>query len=120
MITEMKATGKKPYGNSPCIGETAIMDVEMIIRTLAERRSEIAMRFGITPIGVFGSVVRGEYKHGSDIDVLVSMDESVSLLEWAGAANYLTDLFGVKVDVVPVEDIRQELMQTIMEEVVRL
>ena len=96
------------------------MDVEMIKRTLAEHRNKIKMQFGITPIGVFGSVVRGEYTHGSDIDVLVSMDKSVSLLEWAGAANYLTALFGVKVDVVPVEDIRQELKQTIMEEVVRL
>ncbi len=95
-------------------------DIDRIKQTLNEHQEELRERFGITGIGIFGSFARGEQTPDSDLDVLVSMDKSVSLLEWAGAVNYLSGLLGIKVDVVPVEDIRPELKQAIMEEVIRL
>ncbi|MBF0606544.1 MAG: nucleotidyltransferase family protein [Candidatus Magnetobacterium sp. LHC-1] len=95
-------------------------DIDRVKRTLNEHQKELKNRFGITGIGIFGSFARGEQTPDSDLDVLVSMDKSVSLLEWAGAVNYLSSLLGIKVDVVPVEDIRPELKQVIMEEVIRL
>ncbi|MBF0537736.1 MAG: nucleotidyltransferase family protein [Nitrospirae bacterium] len=95
-------------------------DIDRIKRILNEHQKELKERFGITEIGIFGSFARGEQTHDSDLDVLVSMDISMSLLEWAGAVNYLSTLLGMKVDVVPVQDIRPELKQTIMQEVIPL
>ncbi|KJU81776.1 nucleotidyltransferase [Candidatus Magnetobacterium bavaricum] len=95
-------------------------DIDRIKQILNESQKELKERFGVTGIGIIGSFARGEQTPESDLDVLVSMDISVSLLEWAGAVNYLSTLLGIKVDVVPVQDIRPELKQTIMQEVIPL
>jgi uncharacterized protein len=51
-------------------------------------------------IGIFGSYARGENKKGSDIDVLVEFKESLSLLTLIKIENDLSDLLGIRVDLV--------------------
>jgi predicted nucleotidyltransferase len=50
---------------------------------------------------VFGSVARGEDTTSSDVDLLVELDEGVSLVDLAGLKRELSELLGVDVDVVP-------------------
>jgi hypothetical protein len=69
-------------------------------------------------IGIFGSYIRGDTHMGSDVDVLVEFSEPVSLLQLVSVENYLTDLVGIRVDVVPKEDIRRELKDRILSEAV--
>ncbi len=85
---------------------------------LSAHKKELSDRFRVKNVGIFGSYVRGEQKRGSDLDVLVEFDEPVSLLGVAKVENFLCDLLGVKVDVVPKKDIRPELRKTILSETV--
>ena len=71
-------------------------------------------------IGIFGSCIRGEQKKQSDTDVLVEFEEPVSLLGVVRLENFLTDLVGIKVDLVPKRDVRPELKERIYKEVVYL
>ena len=43
-----------------------------ILSRLRERRREIAERFGVERVGLFGSAARDELREDSDVDVLVS------------------------------------------------
>jgi predicted nucleotidyltransferase len=94
--------------------------LEKIRERLAMHWDELRVRFKVTELGIFGSYVRGEEKEGSDIDILVVFEEPVSLLGLVSLENHLSDLFGVKVDLVPKSEIRPELKEKIIKEVVYL
>lgn len=51
-------------------------------------------------VGIFGSYARGDNKKGSDIDILVKFKESPSLLTLIKLENDLSEILGVKVDLV--------------------
>ena len=91
-----------------------------IEKILKENKATLAERFKVKEIGIFGSYVRGEQKEKSDVDILVSFYEPISLLKLVSLENFLTDLTGVKVDIVPKEDIRPELKERILGEVIYL
>ena len=57
---------------------------------------------GFDPIkvGIFGSFARGDNNKASDIDILVEFKEAPSLLTLIKLENDLTDILGVKVDLV--------------------
>jgi len=57
---------------------------------------------GLNPImvGIFGSFARGDNKKGSDIDILVEFKEAPSLLTLIKLENDLSEILGVKVDLV--------------------
>jgi len=92
--------------------------IEEIKKMLAKHKEELRERFKVREIGIFGSYVRGEQKRGSDVDILVEFEEPVSLLGIVGLENYLSDLLGMKVDVIPKRDLRVELRERILKEAV--
>ena len=51
-------------------------------------------------VGIFGSFARGDNKKGSDIDILVEFKVSPSLLTLIKLENDLSEILGVKVDLV--------------------
>jgi len=91
------------------------------IRTIVrQHRDVLAEKYGIAVVGVFGSYVRGEQKGQSDIDLLVDILHPISLLELVGAEIYLSEALGLKVDLVPKRDVREELRETIFAETVTI
>jgi len=48
---------------------------ETVLEELRKRQPEFERLYGVTKIGVFGSVARNESRHNSDIDVVVQMRE---------------------------------------------
>jgi predicted nucleotidyltransferase len=75
-------------------------------------------KFKVREIGVFGSVVRGEQKQTSDLDVLVDFTEDADLFDFVGLGLFLEEKFGRKVDVVPKRALRKELRDGVLKEVV--
>jgi predicted nucleotidyltransferase len=68
-----------------------------------EKRNEIVHlgeKYGARNIRVFGSVVRGDNRAKSDVDLLVDMDQDRTLYDLAGFVADVQDLLGVEVDVV--------------------
>lgn len=94
---------------------TTLDEVRGIIR---QHSGILAEKYGISVVGIFGSYVRGEEKAGSDIDLLAEILKPISLLELVGAELYLSDVLGLKVDLVPKRSLREELKETILEEAV--
>ncbi len=93
-------------------------DLDGIITTIRQHRDILEEKYGIAVVGIFGSRVRHEERQGSDIDLLVEILKSVSLLELVGAEIYLSDLLGLKVDLVPRRSLREELKEVILKEAV--
>lgn len=94
--------------------------LEEIRRTLQEHRGFLAQQYGVEVRGIFGSCARGEATENSDLDLLVEILRPISLLELVGAELYLSDLLGMKVDLVPKRSLRKELKETIFHEVIAL
>ena len=93
-------------------------DVEEIKRTLSLHKAELKKRFKVKTIGVFGSYVRGEQKRGSDVDVPVEFEEPVGLFEFMDLEEYLSELFGVKVDLVSKKALKPHIGEHILQEVI--
>lgn len=94
--------------------------LQEIRNLLREHRDVLAQRYGIAVVGVFGSYVLGEESSESDLDLLVDFLRPVSLLELVGAELYLSELVGIKVDLVPRRDLRAELRDIILQETVSI
>ncbi len=69
-----------------------------ILEQLRTVKSELAERYAITQIGIFGSVARNEHRQTSDIDVVVHM--SPDLLKRVRLKAELEKLLGKEVDVI--------------------
>jgi len=91
-----------------------------IKKILSDNKDLLRDRYKVKRIGLFGSYVRGDTHSGSDVDVLVEFSDTISLLQLVSLENFLTSLIGIKVDVVPLEDIRRELKRAILKEAVYL
>lgn len=69
---------------------------------------------------LFGSIVRGEQRPDSDVDLLVHLDENRSLLDQIAIMQELEDLLGCKVDVVEDVAVNPSIRDTILSEAVEL
>lgn len=94
------------------------------IRTLLrERRREIlrlADQHGARRVRLFGSVIRGDDDHASDLDLLVEMGEDRDLLDRIALKQDLEDLLGVDVDVVTENALHPVLRSRVLAEAVEL
>ena len=89
-----------------------------IIDILKQRKKELREKYQVIEISIFGSYVRNEQKESSDVDILVEFEKTVSLLHIVALENHLCDILGLKVDVVPKKNIREELKEFILREAV--
>ena len=85
---------------------------------LKNHKKEFEEKYQIKDIGIFGSYAKGMQKKTSDIDILVTFEKPVSLLHIVSFENYLSDILGIKVDVVLKNNIRKELKDSILKETV--
>lgn len=70
-----------------------------LVRENHEEIVRIAARHGATRVRLIGSLARGEARPDSDVDLLVTWDESTSLLDHAALVLDLERLLGRKVDI---------------------
>lgn len=98
----------------------AVQTVDEVKEILQKHKSEIAQKYKVKEIGIFGSFVRGEQKKRSDVDILVEFDEKdiPDLLEFIAMEEYIRKLLRKKVDLIRKEAIRTEIKERILKEVV--
>jgi predicted nucleotidyltransferase len=94
--------------------------VDEIIEKLKNLKPEIEKRYKITEIGVFGSYVRNEQTENSDLDILVDYEKGMTLFSFCELENWLSDIFGVKVDLVMKKGLKPRIGKQILSEVVYL
>ncbi len=93
-------------------------NVDQIKEIILKNKNYLKNRFKVKEIGLFGSYVRGEQKEGSDIDILVEFEETPTLLEFVELENYLTELLGIKVDLVMKKALKPKIKEFVLKEVV--
>jgi len=59
-----------------------------------------AAEYGITRMGIFGSVARGEQTNESDVDIYFETNKKLSLFRMGGLMYDLKELLGVPIDLV--------------------
>ena len=76
----------------------------------------ILKRYGVKRAAIFGSVVRGEAKADSDIDILVEIESDMSLLDFVGLKIEIEEALGKKVDLVEYSTIKPLIKERILSE----
>ena len=94
------------------------MNKQQIIDTILANR-ELLEKFSVKSISVFGSILRDEAGPGSDVDFLVDFKPGagIGLFEFIRLKNTLSDILGVKVDLVTPDALHPALKDDILQEV---
>ena len=89
-----------------------------IERILRDQKPILREKFKVREIGIFGSVVRGEQKETSDLDLLVEFDEPIGLIKYVNLQNYLSDKVGWRVDLVMKSGLKPRISRHVLKEVI--
>ena len=85
-------------------------------RVLARHRLEVlqaAHARGARNVRVFGSTISNDDRPGSDIDLLVDLDDTTGIVALAALQSELETILGVPVDVVPAASLKPELAHVV-------
>jgi len=89
---------------------------------LLKYKEEIKRKYQVKEIGIFGSYVKGKQREASDLDILVEFESGakIGLLRFINLENYLSDLLGIKVDLVIKSALRPKIEKQILKEAIYL
>ena len=92
-----------------------------IILFLQAHKEELAARFGVTSIGLFGSYAREEARESSDIDIAIELrPEHKSLRNFFGLRRYLEQVLGRPVDLGIESSLKPQVRDEIAKEIVHV
>jgi len=87
---------------------------------LAEELRDLALPVlrlhGVSRAALFGSCVRGDARPDSDVDLLVELDDRLSLLDVIRLKHDLEDVLGRTVDLVEYEMLKPRLREQVLRE----
>ena len=93
------------------------MDKKDIIEIIKNRESELALRYGVRRLGLFGSYVKNQQRKKSDIDILVQFNRDIDLFDFIELREYLESQLNTKVDLVMESALKPNLGKRILAEV---
>ena len=94
--------------------------LEEIRNILAQHKEDLRQKYKVKEIGVFGSYVKGLQKEDSDLDILVEFEGEISLLKFINLENYLSQILGIKIDLVMKDSLKPRIGRRILNEVIKL
>jgi uncharacterized protein len=94
--------------------------LEQITATLVTHRANLAARYHLRELGVFGPYLRGEQRPDSDIDVLADFAVTPSLFTLTALEDELSDLLRAPVDLAVRSALRPHIGARILSEVVTI
>ena len=86
----------------------------MTVEQIKEIVEPILRKNKVKRAALFGSMARQNYKDSSDVDILVELDDSLSLLDFVGIKLDLEEALNRKVDLVEYEAIKPALKKYIL------
>lgn len=89
-----------------------------LLKTLNMVKPELANRFFVKQIGLFGSYVRGEQISTSDVDILVEFSCPIGMFKFLELEEYLESILGKKVDLVSKKALKPRIGRYILKEVI--
>ncbi len=94
------------------------MKRQEVIHILKNHQSELAERYGVERLALFGSVARDEASSASDIDLLVEFNRPVGLFGLFALQDRLEEIFGCKVDLGTPNSLKHRLKDAVLKEAV--
>ncbi len=91
---------------------------EKVLSSLKHLKPELQARYHVKDIGLFGSVLRGEQKKNSDVDILVEFLKPIGFFKFLELEEYLETELDTKVDLVSKKALKPRIGQQILSEVV--
>ncbi len=88
-----------------------------IKKVLEQLKPELAQRFHVQTIGLFGSVVRDDFSPSSDIDIIVDFDQPIGI-EFIDLADYMEQRLQKKVDLVSRNGVKDKYFKAIEREII--
>ncbi len=94
-------------------------DLQEALDQLRSAKPDVTERYGVESLAVFGSVLHGSASPSSDLDVLVTFRGSPpGLLRFVELQHHLSDLLGVRVDLVTRDALKPGIRERVLAEAV--
>ncbi|MFH1993432.1 MAG: nucleotidyltransferase family protein [Pseudomonadota bacterium] len=94
--------------------------LDEIKKIINEHKLYLEEKYNVKSMGIFGSYLRGEQSGQSDIDILIEFHNPVDLFEFIKLENYLSEILGVKVDLVMKDTLKPRIKDRILREAVNI
>jgi predicted nucleotidyltransferase len=91
-----------------------------VLRILHEMRGELAEKYGVKSLVLFGSVARDEARPDSDVDLLVEFDRPVGLFAFIGLKQFLEMLLACQVDIGTLRSLKPRLKDRLLEDAIHV
>jgi len=88
-----------------------------IKQVLEQLKPEVAQKYHVRTLGLFGSVVRNDFSAASDIDILVDFIQPIGI-EFIDLAELLENRLKRKIDLVSKNGIKEKYFKAIEKELV--
>ena len=88
------------------------------LETMDRHFDFIQEAYNVKKIGVFGSLVKGKQRRGSDVDVLVEFSQPVGFIKFIELENFLSKKLDRKVDLTTKKALKPVVKKDILKEVV--
>ncbi|MEK6894396.1 MAG: nucleotidyltransferase family protein [Nanoarchaeota archaeon] len=90
------------------------------LQEIKEKIAPLLKENNVTKAGIFGSYARGEEKNGSDVDILIEMNDGGGFDSIINLKILLEKILKRKVDLVEYCTIRKELKRSILRDEIRV
>ncbi len=95
-------------------------ELSRLLETTRQELPKLKQEYSIESLEVFGSYVRAEENAGSDLDLLVTFSKLPGLFKYIELENRLSDLLGVKVDLVMKDALKPAIGERIISEAMQI
>ncbi len=92
-------------------------NINEIKNQLIELKPFLFEKYKVKEIGIFGSYVKGIIHQKSDLDILVSFEQTPDLFTFIELKNFLSERLKIKVDLVMKNVLKPNIGKKILEEV---
>ncbi len=106
--------------NQPLRKRSKAPTLRRSVAILRKEMPELAARYRVKSLGIFGSYVHNQQTRRSDLDILVDFDKAPNLFEFMDLAEHLEHVLNVKIDLVSRQALRGEIGKRILSEVVTI
>ncbi|NQU65343.1 MAG: nucleotidyltransferase family protein [SAR324 cluster bacterium] len=80
----------------------------------------LSKQYRVKSMSLFGSYVKGHEKSKSDLDILVEYTEMPGLIKYIELENRLSDLLGIKVDLVIRDSLKPRIAENVLSEAIQI
>lgn len=92
-------------------------ELSTIQNILTQLKPELIEKYNVSSIGLFGSVVRDDFKPTSDVDIIVDFSKPIGI-EFVDLADYIEKKLQKRVDLVSKSGVKPKYLKAIEREII--